>query len=145
MQRCKSPASTRGVVENVSGLIQFFLDPRGESNPDGITLTGEASVVLLRGYLESFADRGRTVPGDVKTPLIARSEAIDAPWPLDNPLVGAAAHVESSEIPKHAPPTKHDTTKKLESLALEVEISPFKRAFASIENPFNDLYDSTLL
>ena len=26
MQRCKSPASTRGVVRNVSGLIRFFLD-----------------------------------------------------------------------------------------------------------------------
>ena len=43
----------------------------------------------------------------------------------------AAAQVESSEIPKHAPPTKLDAIKKLASMALNVEIDPFKRAFAS--------------
>ena len=53
------------------------------------------------------------------------------PWPLDNPLVCAAAQVESNEAPKHAPPTKLDTIKKLEGMAVNVEISPIKRARAS--------------
>ena len=130
MQRRKSPSSARGVVGNVSGLIQFFHDTRDESNP-GATLTGATSVVLLRDYLESVADSGRTVPGAVKTSLITWSESIGISWPLDNPLVCAAAQVESSEIPKQAPPMKLDTIKKLELLALNVEISPPKRAFAS--------------
>ena len=129
MQRCKSPAATRNVVKNVSGLIQFFLDTRDESNPTGITLTGDTSVVLLHDYLESSAERGRTVPGAVKTSLSTWSEALGIPWPLDNPLVCAAAQVESNEIPKHAPPMKLDTVKKLEEIALNVEVSPFKRAF----------------
>ena len=130
MQRCKSPASTRGAIRKVSGLILFFLDTRDDSKP-GITLTGDTSVVLLRDYLESVAERGRTVPGAVKTSLSTWSETLGVPWPIDNPLVCAAAQVESSEIPKHAPPAKLDTIEKLESSALNVEITPFKRAFAS--------------
>ena len=104
MRRCKSPASALGVIKNAIRLIQVILDPRGESNPDDITLTGEASVVLLRDYLESVDDRCRTVPGAVETPLITRSAALGAPWPLGNPLVCAAAQVASSESPKHSPP-----------------------------------------
>ena len=42
----------------------------------------------------------------------------------------AAAQVESSEIPKRDPPMKLDTIKKLESMALNVEVAPFRRAFA---------------
>ena len=57
MQRRKLPASTRGVIRNVSGLIKFFLENRGESNPSGVTLTGESAVVLLHDYLESVAGR----------------------------------------------------------------------------------------
>ena len=131
MRRCKSPASARCVIQNVSGMIQFPIDTRDESNPAGFTLTGEAPVALLHGYLEAVDDRGRTVPGAVKTSLITWSEALGAPWPPGNPLVCAAAQVESSEIPKHAPPMKLGTIKKLESMALKVEIAPFRRAFAS--------------
>ena len=131
MRRCKSPASARCVIQNVSGMIQFPIDTRDESNPAGFTLTGEAPVALLHGYLEAVDDRGRTVPGAVKTSLITWSEALGAPWPPGNPLVCAAAQVESSEIPKHAPPMKPDTIKKLDSVALNVEIYPFKRTFAS--------------
>ena len=43
----------------------------------------------------------------------------------------AAAQVESSEIPKHSPPKKLDTVKKLEEIALNVEVTPPKRAFAA--------------
>ena len=131
MQRCKSPAPTRAVIKNVGGLIQFPLDTRGESNPDGVTLTGESPVVLLRDYLESVADRGRTSPGAVETSLITWSEAHGVPWPLDNPLVRSAAKGESGQVPKHDPPTKIDTIKKLDARAVNIEITPFKRAFAS--------------
>ena len=123
-QRCKSPASTRGVVRNVKGLIQFYLENRDDANPTGITLTGESSVVLLRDYIESVADRGRTVPGAVQTSLSTWSEALGISRHLDNPLVCAAAHVDSSEIPRHAPPMKLDTIKKLDELALNVEVPP---------------------
>ena len=118
MRRCKSPASTRGVIRNVSGLIKFSLENWDESGPSGFTLTGGNSVALLHDYLESVDDRGRTVPGAVKTSLSTWSEAIGVPWPLDNPLVCAAAQVESNEIPKHAPPMKLDTIKKLEAIAV---------------------------
>ena len=130
-QRRMSPASTRAVIKNVSGLIQFPIDPRGESNTDGTTLTGESPVSLLLGYLESVADRGRAVPGAVKTSSITRSAAHGVPWPLGNPLVCAESQVGSSQIPKHDPPMKLDAVKKLEPLAVNAEISPFKRAFAS--------------
>ena len=129
MQRRKSPASTRGVIRNVSGLITFSLANREDSS--GVALTGEGSVVLLHDYLESVADRGRTVPGAVKTSLSTWSESLGISWPLETPLVCAAAQVESNETPKHAPPMKLDTVKKLEELAVNVEVAPFKRAFAA--------------
>ena len=62
-----------------------FRDSRGDSDTDGITLTGESPVVLLHYYLDSVDDRGRTVPGAVKNPLITWSEALGVPWPLGNP------------------------------------------------------------
>ena len=71
------------------------------------------------------------MPGAVKTSLITWSEALGVPWPLENPSVCAAAQVVSNETPKHAPPMKLDTVKKLEELAANVEVDPFKRAFAS--------------
>ena len=67
-QRCKSPASARNVWKNVSGLIQFPLKTRDESNPTGVMLTEGSSVALLRDYLQMAAKRGRTVPGAVKSP-----------------------------------------------------------------------------
>ena len=33
MQRCKSPASTRGVIRNANGIIDFFLENRNGDNP----------------------------------------------------------------------------------------------------------------
>ena len=130
MQRRKSPAPTRGVPRNVSGPVRFFLETRGDSKP-GIALAGDSSVVLLHDHLQSAAERGRTVPGSVKTSLNTRPEALGVPWPLDNPLVCAAAQIESIEIPKHAPSMKLDTVRKIELTALIVEVDPFRRAFAA--------------
>ena len=61
MQRCKSPATTRGVVKNVRGVVKFFLETRDDLRP-GAVLTGDTSVVLLRDYLLSVAERGRAAP-----------------------------------------------------------------------------------
>ena len=130
-RRCKSPDSTHAAIKNVSELLQFFLDARGEPNPDGVTLTGDSSVVLLRDYLESVSDRGLSVPGAVKTSLITWSEAIGAPWPIDNPLVCAAAQVGSNQVPKHDPPMKFGDIKMLGALSINVEITPIKRSFPS--------------
>ena len=124
------PAFARGVIRDIGGLVKFFLETRGGQNP-GIALTGDTSAALLRVYLLSVAERGRTAPGAAKTSLRTWSETLGAPRPLDNPLVCADAQVESNEVPKHAPPAKLDTVKKLEQMALNVEISPIKRAFDS--------------
>ena len=131
MQRRKSPASTRGVVRNVKGLATFFLENRNDDSPDGFALAGDGSAVLLHDYIESTAERGRTVPGEVENPRSIWAEAIGVNWPIDNPLVCAAAHVDSNDNPKHAPPAKLDTVKKLEELALNVEVAPSKRAFST--------------
>ena len=62
-QRRKAPASTRHIIKHVSGVIQLFRDTREETN---VTLKGESSLVLLRGNIESVADRGITVPDSVR-------------------------------------------------------------------------------
>ena len=85
MQRCESPAPTRGVNRYAKGLIQFYLDNSGDSNPSGASLTGDSPVVLSRDYVESVADRGRAVPGAVKTSSSTRPEALGIPRPLDDP------------------------------------------------------------
>ena len=69
MQRCTSMASTRGVIRNVSRPIRFFLETRDDSKP-GVKLAGDTSVVLLRDYIQSVAERCRTVPCAVKRRLI---------------------------------------------------------------------------
>ena len=124
----QSPFSTRDIVKNVVGLIKFFRDARDEPN---LTLAGESSIVLLRGFLESSSYRGRTVPGVVTTSLSTWSEALGVPRSLENPLAFAPSHVESDQTPKHTPPTKLDTIKMLEELDANVETPPFKRAFAA--------------
>ena len=130
-QRRNSPASTRNVVKIAIALVQFFLDTRADPNPSGSSLTGECSAALLRDYLESVADRGRNVPGDVKSPLITRPEDLGVACPLDNPPRLCRCAVRIERYPMHAPPMKPDTVRKLELLAPNVEIDPFKRAFSA--------------
>ena len=55
--------------------------------PEGFTLTGDDSVVLLHDYIESTAERGRAVPGAVETSRSTWAEALGINWPLENPLV----------------------------------------------------------
>ena len=85
----------------------------------------------MRDYIESAAGRGRAAPGAVKTSLSTWAESLGINWPLANPIVCAAAHVDSDETPKHAPPMKLDTVKKSDELALNVEAAPPRRAFAA--------------
>ena len=143
-QRRKSPASTRGVIENVTGVIQFPPDNLGDASTAGITLTGYSSVSLLRDYPESVSDFGRTVPGAVKTCLSTGSEALGMTWALDNSLACADAQVQSSEIPNHDPPKKHGAIEKFEPMALNAEIALCLSA-PSPQGPFTDLRDLTRL
>lgn len=103
------------------GVIQFPRDARNESD---VTLTGESSLSLLRDYVGSVADRGRPVPGAVRTARITWSEAPGVPWPLDNPIVCAAPHADSDLVPKHDTRTKHAAIKKLGALSINVEVAP---------------------
>ena len=65
--------------------LGFTSKKRHDPDTSGIALTGDSSVVLLRNYIESVADRGRMVPGVVKTSLGTWSGALGISWTLDNP------------------------------------------------------------
>ena len=70
--RPKSVASAKPIAKHVKGLIQFYLDTRKEIS---ITLTCESSMVLIRDYLESLTERGRTVPSPAKHALTVWEDA----------------------------------------------------------------------
>ena len=71
--RAKSTSTMKGIAKHVSGLAQFYLDTREESN---VQLTGDDSLILIRDYLESLSERGRTVPASAKHALAVWSEAL---------------------------------------------------------------------
>ena len=101
----------------------------GDTNLLGVTLAGDPSVVHLRDYIESVAGSGRTVPRAVRDSPTAWPEAIGISRPPKHPLLRVAAQFGPNEIPKHAPPTKLGAIRKLEEVALNVEVAPFIRAF----------------
>ena len=74
----------KGIIKHVSGLIKFYIDTIDESKSQ---LTGEGSVILLRDYLESLAERSRTVPAAAKHASSVWSEALGVDWPLTHALV----------------------------------------------------------
>ena len=117
-----------GVVRHVDGLIDFYLDTMGES-PVGIT--GELSLVLLLGCLESLAELGRTVPEASKSALSGWVEALKLDCPLNNPLVGPDASVESNEATKHAHLMTIETLRKIGDICRYKGVAPTKRAFAA--------------
>ena len=59
-------APTKAILRHVDGLIQYYLDTRNETT---ITLTGESPMALMRDYIESLAERGRTAPAAGKQAL----------------------------------------------------------------------------
>ena len=126
--RAKSTAAMKGVINRVSGLVSFYLETREESK---FQLTGEDSVVILRDYLESLAERGRTVLATAKHSLTVWAEALGIDWPLANTLVCSAAVVESTETPKQAPSMSVKTLRAFEEIASNNLVSPYKRAFAA--------------
>ena len=65
--RLKSTASMKGIIKHVSGLIKFYIERKSEAK---FQLTGEDSVVLLRDYLESLAERCRAVPAAQNMPFL---------------------------------------------------------------------------
>ena len=68
----KADAPTRGVVRHFDGLVKFFLDIRDDTK---VALAGEQPVVLLRDYIESLRERGRTVPAAAGRALSVRADA----------------------------------------------------------------------
>ena len=101
MQHCATASITRLAIENVDGVVRYFIDTRAADN---LSLTGENSVVLTLDYLDQAPDRGRAVPEAVKHALSCRVAAIQIEWPLGRSLVSAAATAESNGSPQTGPP-----------------------------------------
>ena len=126
--RAKSTAKMKGVVNHVSGLVTFYLDTREVSK---FQFTGEESVVLLHDYLESLAERGRTVPATANHALTVWAEALGIDWPITHTLVCSAAVVESTETPKQAPSMSMETLRAFEEIATNNLDPLYKRVFAA--------------
>ena len=126
MQQCKSAPKTKSKVENVSGIVRYFLDFRPD---DKVTPTGESSLVLIRDYLEQAASRGRTAPASIRRPLNNWDTALQIDWPPDHSLANSACAVEHTTPPKQAPAMALSTIKLLECIAINKEVAPFKRQF----------------
>ena len=126
--RAKSVASTKNVVRHVITLLKYYLELLDDTTA---TLAGESSVVLIHGYLEELAERGRTVPASAKHALTVWAEAIGIEWPLANPLVISASVVETNETPKQAPAMEPDTLRKIERLSTNTEVGKYKRSFGA--------------
>ena len=124
--RAKSTATMEGIVKHVSGLVLFYLDTREESK---VQLAGGDSLVLIHDYLESLAERGRTVHAAAKHALTVWAEALGIDWPLTHALVCSAATVESNDSPKQAPPMSLSTLRALGETATNILATPYKRAF----------------
>ena len=126
--RSKSLASAKNILRRVNGLLQFYLDTRNETSA---ALTVESSLALIRDYLESLAERGRTVPAAGNHALCVWADALGIYWPQTNPLVLSAAVVESNDEPKQAPAMELITVKAIERIALDPDVCVYKRAFAA--------------
>ena len=98
--RAKSAKSAETITKHVTGRIHFYLDTR---NASAVALTWEGSLFLVRDFLESLKERGRTAPSYAKHALTVWPDALGIDWPLTNPLVLSAATVEFDEGPRHAP------------------------------------------
>ena len=129
--RAKSTAATRGISNHVSGQVRFYVDIRARGTESKVELTGEQSVVLIHDYLESLAERGRTVPAAAKHALSVWAEALGIDWPLTHSMVCSAAIAESNETPKQDPAMTLSTLRAIEETAVGKLTAPFKRAFAA--------------
>lgn len=94
-------------------------------------LTGNESVVLIRDYLESLAERGRTAPASAKHAPKVWVEALIIDWPLTRTLVRSAAAVDSNDAPKQAPSMSLSTLRAMGEIATNKSATPYKRAFAA--------------
>ena len=70
--RAKSKETMEELARHVSDVVRFYLEARAESK---VRLTGGDSVVLIRDYVESLAERGRAVPATAKHALTLAAEA----------------------------------------------------------------------
>ena len=126
--RAKSAATMKSVAKHVSALVRFYLGTREETK---FQLTGDDSIILLHDYLESLAERGRTVPATAKHALSFWAEALGIDWPLTHNLVCSAAIVAPNESSKKAPAMSLKTLRAIEEVALNMLVTQYKRAFAA--------------
>ena len=126
--RAKSAASTRGVVMRFSDLVKYYMELQGDNR---VELSGERSLVLHRGNLESLSERGHAVHADAKRAMTVSAVSLDIDWPLTNPLLLSAEAVVASERPCQAAAMAIQTVRKLENLESDKLTKPYKRAFAS--------------
>ena len=129
--RAKSTSAMRGIANRVTGVVRFYVEMRACEPESKVDLTGEQAVVLIRDYLESLAERGRTVPATAKHALSVWAEALGIDWPLTHALVCSAAIVESNETPKQAPAMELSTLRAIEETDVGKLTTAFKRAFAA--------------
>lgn len=80
--RAITQAAAKEIVIRVSGIVSFYLRIRGAVKVD---LTGEQSVLVLRGYSESLAERGRTAPSAANRAFSVWVESLGIDWPLAIP------------------------------------------------------------
>ena len=126
--RARPPSAIRSIIKHVAGLIDLYLETRGETKAD---LTGDQPLVLVREYLESLAEIGRAAPAAAKRALAVRPEALGVDWPLPNPLLTGAVSVETNEAPRQAPSMRLSTVKSREEISTNDLVAPYKRAYAS--------------
>ena len=111
--------------------MKFFLYNRIIDPECKLEVTEEQSVVLIRDYLESLADSGRTAPESAKRALGVRAGALGVDWPLNHTLVTSAALIDPNEDPKQSPAMNSPALRKIEELACAKLATPSKRAFAA--------------
>ena len=127
--RSKSLNSTKAASKHVKGLIRLYIDTRAEN---AAIFTVECPLLLLRDYIESLSERGRTVQGAVRHFTNLWSEALGIGGPLQNPLVLSEAAPSTNEAPEHAPSMPLSAVKLIGQGALNIEVTPHRRAFSSM-------------
>ena len=128
MQQCKSADGEKSAAKHATSILRFFPERHSDEK---VTLTGEASLVLLHDFLDQEAYRGRTVPPKIRHSLVCWAAALEIHWPLDRALICSAVSAESTTSPKNAPAVPLETANLLEGVETNKEVTPPKRAFSA--------------
>ena len=131
MSRRRPASSVKTVARHVQAYVDFLYDIRSPLAND--ILPGEGSVIVLR----DFRCPSGTPPyctsrrKSRSLSLSTRSDALGVSLPLGNPTLAIVTASGSDEPPRQAPSTELETTKKLELISGDTEVSAPKRLFAA--------------